>query len=278
MIRQAPSYARILLLGLLLAATSAELWRLADRRHLLQERTRVNQREAQSAVDAQALVAGQGDAVRDLILATTPGEIDDAEGRFETLLRRHDDAQSVLQALFAADPETTAQERALLARIRREQIAAVEPVQRVVSLARRNEDASATRLLVEQALPHENELQKALAELAALESAQNHALERGSDTRSLEMALMGLLGALASVLAVAIRRHAVRARPSPGTAGGAEEAAADEAAGVQPARRVDIDVSADERARALVIAPASRLRVLAALQGAGGASGDAGGR
>ncbi len=202
-----------LLIVLLLAASATELGRLLDRRHALGQRTQVNLDEAQAATDAHALVALQADAVRDLVLATTPEEIGDTERRFEVLLRRYDDAQDVLLARFVADPETTATERALLAKVTREHLATIQPVERVVTLARHNEDAAATRILVEEALPHETELQGALVDLGALQAAQNRALASGSDTRSLEMALVGVLGMLAALLALTVLRLATRGGP-----------------------------------------------------------------
>ena len=202
--------AAAVLIVLMLAASAIELGRLLDRRHALGERTQANLDEAQAAADAHALVTQQGDAVRDLVLATAPEEIGQAERRVEGLLRRYDDAQDMLQARFATDPETTAAERALLAKVIREHLATIQPIERVVTLARHNEDASATRILVEEALPHETDLQRALVDLGALQSAQNRALAHGSDTRSLEMALMALLGVLASALALTAHRVVVR--------------------------------------------------------------------
>ncbi len=199
-----------LLAALLLAASGAELWRLSDRRQTLQQRTQANVQEARAASLANGLVAMQGDAIRDLVLATTPAEIGDAERRFEALARRYADAQAALLGRFAADADTTADERVLLGRVVGEQLATVQPVERVVALARRNEDAAATRILVEEALPHVAELQQALSELAVLQAEQNRALEEGSDTRGLEMALTALLGALAALLAAALRRAAPR--------------------------------------------------------------------
>ena len=205
--------AAALLIVLMLVASATELGRLLDRRHALGQRTQVNLDEAQAATDAHALVALQAAAVRDLVLATKPEEIGATERRFEALLRRYDDAQDVLLARFVADPETTANERALLAKVTREHLATIQPVERVVTLARHNEDAAATRILVEEALPHETELQGALVDLGALQATQNRALASGSDTRSLEMALMGVLGMLTALLASTIHRLATRGGP-----------------------------------------------------------------
>lgn len=263
--------AAALLIVLLLAASATELGRLLDRRHALGQRTQVNLDEAQAATDAHALVALQADAVRDLVLATTPEEIGDTERRFEALLRRYDDAQDVLLARFVADPETTATERALLAKVTREHLATIQPVERVVTLARHNEDAAATRILVEEALPHETELQGALVDLGALQAAQNRALASGSDTRSLEMALVGVLGMLAALLALTVLRLATRAGPR-ATAFAAQAAGLDAGRAasnddlrlrvvapmpaVDPARdgAASLGLSAAERARALTAA------------------------
>lgn len=260
------------LIVLMLAASAVELGRLLDRRHASGERTQANLAEAQAAADANALVTQQGDAVRDLVLATAPEEIGEAERRVEGLLRRYDGAQGVLQARFAADPETTAAERALLAKVIREHLATIQPTERVVTLARHNEDASATRILVEEALPHEADLQRALVDLGALQAEQNRSLARGSDTRSLEMALMALLGVLASALALTAHRvvrrrdslRAVFAAPVPGLDEG-RVACNDEvlpklvvarpartgARGNAPFAAGPLELSMEERARAL---------------------------
>jgi len=239
-----PPIAIAILIVLLLAGSIAELCRLGARRDVLQERTRINLHEARAAAQALARVKEQGDAVRDLVLATTPVEIRDAEGRFSAVGRRHDDAQAALLSTFAADPATTAEERALLATVTNEQRATVGPVLRVVKLARRNEDEAATRILVEQALPHEAALQASLAELGALHARDSQALARGLDMQSLEMGLTVGLGALAALLGALLLCMAPRwtgARTAP----------------MRQSRRPmpRLSVSAQERARALVATP-----------------------
>ena len=203
--------AMLVLLSLVVSA--AELWRLMERHQALQQRTRLNVDEARAANSAQALVALQGNAVLDLVLATTPDETDDASSRFEAVSRRCHDAQAALFALFDADGETTAAERAMLAQVRQEEARTERPVQRVLGLARQDQEASATRLLVEEALPHEVRLQQILSRLGALQYEQNRELERGSDPHSLEMDLVAALAALSALLAalrLQARRHLVR--------------------------------------------------------------------
>lgn len=162
-------------------ACAVALHQLSDSRARIQQRAQGNRDESDAAKAVQAIVVQQGAAIRDMVLVDSPQDISQAAARFEELGRRFEGAQEHLLALLAADHETTDAERLLISRAQQEQLQAVDPTERVVALALRNEDEKATRILIADVLPHQYALGKALGDLDLAQHRQNEALEEIAD-------------------------------------------------------------------------------------------------
>lgn len=203
------------LLAALFVAAGAELAHLARSRTALQARGQANTAESRCALLAQDLLSQQDAAIRDVVLATEPLEIQRAEARFDAIDLHYERNQEVLQTLLADDAQTTPAEQALMAEIRAERRAMAGSLEQVLALARVNLDGPAARLLIEAVMPHQRRLRALLGELDVAQQDQNRLLDEEAGAEYwVALGATVLLAALGVLLAGSVAGVARRTKPS----------------------------------------------------------------
>ncbi|MFA5596880.1 MAG: methyl-accepting chemotaxis protein [Pusillimonas sp.] len=113
----------------------------------------VNAAKMRQAINFRGSVHDRAISVRDLVLATTPAQVNTHVQDIETLAQAYSRAATALDQVFAADKNLTTKERDYLANIQRIERQTLPLIDQAISLARSGRSAEATTLINNQLAP-----------------------------------------------------------------------------------------------------------------------------
>lgn len=198
-----------LVISLLIVVASLGTFGMSRINAALRDITDVNNVEAQLANRMKSTLEQRSIAIRNVVLLT---EDKDMARQVEVIRKQEQlyaQAYAQLGHLFATT-DTTPQEHALFDALKADEVAAVPLMEKSIKLGLVNDNASATKVLMEEVLPRQEQWLKRLTDLATFEEQLNvHLAEQSkrtyhalSVTALTATALATLLGLLAAWLIV----------------------------------------------------------------------------
>ena len=181
-------------LVILMAVAGLGVNRLASVQATLRSITQINNQETLHANDMEAALGDLATSIRELVLLSDGTEIRDAAQRIKAAGASYDLSQTRLASAFAADAESSQEERDLMTAITQARSSAVPALDKVIALGLDNKDEEATKVLMGELKPLQAKWQKALAQLAALEERESQEAATAAEAsynRALEL-LLGL--------------------------------------------------------------------------------------
>jgi methyl-accepting chemotaxis protein len=163
------------------------------------------------AINFRGSVHDRAIALRDVVLATTPAELEREVALIEELAAKYAASAGPMDETFAVEGNVRAEEVAALAEIERIEGETLPLIEQVVTLARAGNDAAALAVLTGQAKPLFVEWLAAINVLIDLEEAMNAQLsDEARDIAGGFLLTMVLVCAAAAVLAVVIAWRIIR--------------------------------------------------------------------
>ena len=162
-----------LTMGLLVLLMVFSLSRMADFRRLMEETTEINAVEAKLATKMYASVTERALAYRNIVLLDQHDEIQLELNRIEKQERLYGEADQQLGRMFDTQEGTTADEKTVLAQIRRQAELAAPFMSRVKALIAAGHKEDAYKVLRFEFRPVQREWWDQLAKLQALEEKLN---------------------------------------------------------------------------------------------------------
>jgi methyl-accepting chemotaxis protein len=169
-----------------------------DRLSTINDNNSVKQRYA---INFRGSVHDRAISLRDVVLATTPGDVQAEVDTIAELAGKYADSATKMDEIFADASKVNAEEKADLAAIQAIEAKTLPMIEQVVSLRNAGQDAQALALLTEQAKPQFVEWLASINKLIDLEEAMNQ--ENSADARSIAdqfLILMLVMCALAVLL------------------------------------------------------------------------------
>ncbi|WP_114812982.1 methyl-accepting chemotaxis protein [Paraburkholderia kururiensis] len=255
-------------LATLLVTTAAiafyGLWALNDQLDVI---ARVNNTETRLANDLRSSIQDRAIAMRNLALITDPQDIAREQERIRKQEQIYADAYAKLTRMFADEPSTTDRERGLVAALKADEAATLPPMRRAIELGAANDQAGATKELLQNARPPQRRWLAHAVELANFEDelnaqAQKDAVAVYSHVRLLIAIVVTISLLLAIAVALAIARSILRQL-------GGEPALAQHAAAqiADGNLLVDLRVAQGDTSSLMVSLEAMRARLTSIVQG-----------
>ena len=211
------SISRRLVLGFLVVVlamvglTGVGVWRVETVNNHLTTINDLNSVKQRYAINFRGSVHDRAIALRDVVLATTPAELEQEVALIEELAAKYAASAGPMDETFAVEGNVRAEEVAALAEIERIEGETLPLIEQVVTLARAGNDAAALAVLTGQAKPLFVEWLAAINVLIDLEEAMNAQLsDEARDIAGGFLLTMVLVCAAAAVLAVVIAWRIIR--------------------------------------------------------------------
>ena len=207
--RLAVGFAVVLLLLALVAGLGIS--RMAAIQARLTQVSEVNNVKVKHASVMRRSVTDRMLALRNMVLLDDQDELQREVDRIKDNARRYAEAEDKLSRMFAARADTTAEEKAMLPRIKEVEAAILPLMNKAAELGLANRNEEAARMLLKEVRPLQNQWTKALGELTDLEDqmsgqASDEAEHAYGNARLLMLALSGgavVAGALIAWLVAA---------------------------------------------------------------------------
>jgi methyl-accepting chemotaxis protein len=204
-----------LVLALLMVVTILGIIRMAQIQGRLERIVNVSNVETRLAIDMRAIVFDRMVSLRNLTLLTDADDMAVDLAKIQEQSKKYTEAEQKLAAMFASESATTAEEKALLAKLKEQQIAAEALPAKAQELGLANNPEMATVALIKKIRPVQKKWLDTLDELVAVEDKLN--AEIVQDARSafasarILMLILGGLAMLAGIAAaVAITRSILK--------------------------------------------------------------------
>jgi len=204
-----------LTMGLLVLLTVFSLQRMSDFRRLMEETTEINAVEAKLAAQMHNSVTERALAFRNIVLLEQRDEIQIELKRIESQEREYAEAENHLGRMFDTIPDTTADERAMFAQIKRQAELAAPFIARTKALILDGKKDEAYKLLRFEFRPVQRTWWDLLAKLQAFEEKlndENTAKAKASyiESRNWLLALSGLALLVSLAASALITRGLIR--------------------------------------------------------------------
>ncbi|RFP13261.1 HAMP domain-containing protein [Duganella sp. BJB488] len=211
--RLGAGFAIVLLLLLFIAGLGIS--RLAALKDNMDEIVNINDVEGRLAIAMRTTISDRATAIRNLILLTDEAEMQPEMGRVKMQNALYAEAEDKLGKMFANSPTTSNQEKALFAKIKVEERAAMPVLMRIAELGLANKSEEATKLLFVNLRPMQRAWFNSVSELADLEDKMNQesisdAEKAYSSARTLMITLSIFATALGAFVAWLIARGITR--------------------------------------------------------------------
>ncbi|SAK86326.1 methyl-accepting chemotaxis sensory transducer [Caballeronia calidae] len=176
----------------------------------------VNNAEAKLAHALSLSISDRMIALRNIALLTDLPAVEAEKARIRTQAQSYAQAFDALGTRFTENGNTSANERALLDKLRTSEAAAAPIIGRAISLAEAREQQAAIRVLIDELRPVQRDWMSAARDMVALQDEQNEIANRDADAAyARAKAIMIALGAVALlsgiVAALVITRGLTRA-------------------------------------------------------------------
>ncbi|HEY8026585.1 MAG TPA: methyl-accepting chemotaxis protein [Burkholderiaceae bacterium] len=203
-VRTSLGFGFALVLFLLVVVTGLGINRMSLIQGRLENVVNVNNVETRLVIDMRALVNDRTISLKNLSLLSDPADMQPEIDRINDQTKRYVDAETKLGTLFGSEPETTAEEKGLLTRVKEQEGAAAPAIAKAIELWQGNKPEDATKVLIKEIRPVQKKWLDALAELAALEDKQSaqSAIDARSAFASARSMMLGL-GAIALLVGIA---------------------------------------------------------------------------
>ncbi|HEX7684433.1 MAG TPA: methyl-accepting chemotaxis protein [Trinickia sp.] len=163
-----------------------------------------NGREAALASQMRSSLLERAVAVRNVVLFTDNASMQQEADRVAKQAERWRAAADQLAQTFRDDPAASERERAMLAALRSGEEGLTPVMQKAIQLGLANDNATATKVLVDEVRPLQKPLLAQAAELADLEAKQtDDAADRAMSTYSIVRTTIGAVVAFAALMAIA---------------------------------------------------------------------------
>jgi methyl-accepting chemotaxis protein len=193
-----------LVLVLLTAVTALGISQMAQIQQRLENVVNVNNVETRLVIDMRALVNDRTVALRNLSLLTDASDMQPEIDRINDQTKKYIDAETKLDNMFTSEASTSADEKALLAKVKEQGAAATPAIAKAIELWLGNKPEDATKVLIKEIRPVQKKWLDALAELATLEDKQNaQAATDAESAFSWARSLMLVLGGIALLAGIA---------------------------------------------------------------------------
>ena len=188
----------------LAAVAGVGISRMAQIEERLEKIVNVNNAGANYVTTMRATVSDRMVALRNLALLSEASDLKPEVERIEEQTRRYAASEEKLVALFASQPDTTPEAKALMAGIREAQQAAAPLIERAARAGMAKETENAIGILVGELRPVQRKWMEKLTELAALEDKlADQAMTEARSGYAMARNLMLAISALAIAVAVA---------------------------------------------------------------------------
>ena len=204
-----------LLLVSLMTVVGLSVAKLAEFQGYLSGIVDENDVEISAVLTMRSTVYDRMIALRNLVLVKDPADIQTELQRMRDQDKKYADNDQKLGQMFASIASTTAEEKALLAKVREQAVAAAPVIAKAVELVQSNKSEEATRFLLNDMRAAQKKWMESLNELAAFEEKMNgQAAANAARSYGTSMALLLSISALALlagiVAAVLITRSLAR--------------------------------------------------------------------
>ena len=162
-----------LLLALLLLVAGIGMWGMANTQDKLRTISQVNNKQASHAVAMRIAVNQVAIAARNIVIVTEEADVRAQQDALQTARGNYDRAEKELAAMFASDPSTSAEEKALFDRIAELKSKSRKATSHLFELGLQNKTEEASKWLVTDVQPAQKPYLAALGEMAALEEKLN---------------------------------------------------------------------------------------------------------
>lgn len=163
----------------------------------------VNAAKMRQAINFRGSVHDRAISVRDIVLSTSPAQIDKHAKDIEILAQAYSKAAVALDQVFAADKNLSAKEREYLSNIQRIERETIPLMEKTIALSRAGSTAEASELLDKQLAPAFTAWLGAINQMIdGLESVNQSLGEKVRDITSNFMAIKALLTALTILLGI----------------------------------------------------------------------------
>jgi methyl-accepting chemotaxis protein len=141
------------LVALLLTVTAIAFYGLSQLNNQLDAIARVNNTESRLANALRASILDRAIAMRNIALVTDAHDTASEEERIKRQEKVYADAYQQLSRMFADEPSTTERERALVAALKQDEAEALPPMRKAIALGVANDQAGATKELLQNVRP-----------------------------------------------------------------------------------------------------------------------------
>ena len=163
--------------------------------------TNVNQTESQQAEHMRVAVLRIGSTARDMILLNEPADLKAEAVKIANFRVQYDAAESKLEQMFGTIESTTADEKALMEKIKQHKNLVLPLLNKVMALGSASHNDEATQILVTQVRPAQVNWTNSIGELKDLEDNMNLAEAVKTDAEY-QAALVFMLGLSALAIVV----------------------------------------------------------------------------
>ncbi|SNS72970.1 methyl-accepting chemotaxis protein [Noviherbaspirillum humi] len=203
-----------MLVGLLLLLGGMGIKSMASIEKNLEAITRENNVQARLATNMRMTVTDRMIAIRNLILLTDAAEMQPEAERIKVQGKKYEEAEGKLNHLFATLPSTTADEKAMMVKLKEFENAALPIIDRVAQLGLANKNDEAIRIMIRDLRPVQFKWTGLLSELVEFEDKLNETAAADAEreyasARNLIIGTAALALLLAVIAAVAITRSLV---------------------------------------------------------------------
>lgn len=197
-----------LVLALLIVVTALGITRMGQIQDRLEKIVGVTQVETRLILDMRAIVYDRQVSLRNLTLLTEAEDMAPDLAKIKDQTKKYNEAESALAKMFSSDASTTDVQKALLAKIKEQEVAGEALPAKAQELGLANNPEAATIGLIKKIRPVQKKWLDALDELAAAQDKQSvviadEAKAAFGAARNLMLILGGLallVGAFAAVL------------------------------------------------------------------------------
>ena len=163
-----------ILIILLAVVTGIGLSRLAQMQGRLSEIVNENDVEARLVTSMRATVLDRMIALRNIVLLTDAAEVQQEVDRIKTQEGKYRDAETQLNKMFAEIAATTADEKAVMAKIHGLDVSAQPLIAKAIALGVEKKNEEAIGVLIKELRPVQREWTATLTNLAGTEEKINH--------------------------------------------------------------------------------------------------------